>query len=379
MKVKFNTEELKKVLSKLAAVVAKKAAVPVYGYVRLFAVQAAGSLGYSVAITGVDIDATLTVAFTKAEPEGPVDVLLPFTKLMDILSGITAPDVTIDTDGETKARIKAARFTGEMKPRPLTEWPQILERPEAAKAVVGLAGFKDQIAKIVFAVPANDGKYTVTVAKLESTAAELKFIATDGFGLAISTSPANYGAFEMTLPKPALELVSKLEGSQLTIAEAEGGFYFDTELETLTVSRSHGTFPDYKAIVPAKFTTKISLDKETFSLALKRTKALADAEKPVIVFAVEENGKELSLKAASLETIAEGTAFRQMADDTIDATVEGPAADFSLNVAMTLPFLDKATGPIVIQVTKNTEIVDFHGNADAYRWLQMPTQPATRV
>lgn len=380
MKVKFNTEELKKVLSKLAAVVAKKATLPVFGYVRLFAVPAAGGLGFRVGITGVDVDATLTVGFTKAEPDGPLDVLLPFTKLLDIVSAVTSPEVTIEADGETKARIKdGKKYTGEMKPRPLGEWPQILERPETSKAIVGLAGLKDQISKVEFAVPNNDGKHTVSVSKLESTAAGLKFVATDGFGLAISTMPANYGDWTLVLPKPALELVSKLEGGQLTISETEGGFYFDTDLETLTVSRSHGEFPNYSGIIPATYKTKITVDKDALVLAIKRSKALADAEKPVIVFSVAENGKEISLKAAMLETIAEGTAFRQMADDELEATVEGPAVDFSLNVHMTMPFLDKATGPIVIQVTNNVSVVDFHGNAGAYRWLQMPTQPATRV
>src|SRR5208282_1904104 len=111
-----------------------------------------------------------------------------------------------------------------------------------------------------------------------------------------------------------------------------------------------------------KFKTKITVDKGQLLEAIKRTKPLADDEKPVLVFAVAEGGKELSVKAASLETVSEGTAFRQMGEDTVEVAVEGPAVDFSLNVNMLLPFLDKASGPIVIQVSANTEIVDFHGD-----------------
>lgn len=376
MKVKFNTEELKKVLGKLAAVVSKKAATPVYGYVRLFATQAAGTVG----ITGVDIDATLTTSFTKAEAEGPVDVLLPFAKLSEIVGATTAADVTIETDGETKARIKdGKKFTGEMKPRPLGEWPQALERPEASKAILGLAGFKDQISKILFAVKDNDGKFTVTVAKIESDETQLRLVGTDGLGLALSASPANYGVWELVLPKNALELVAKLDGTQVTISEAEGGFYFDTEVETLTVSRSHGTFPDYKAIFPKSVSTKITVEKAALEEAINKMKPLAYSEKPVVVFNVVDGGKEIIMQAASLETISEGTAFRQVADDTIDAVVEGPANDFSLNVKMLQPFIERATGPIVIQIINNSSIVDFHANGDNYRWLQMPTAPASRA
>src|SRR5579859_1101340 len=148
MKVKFQTEELKKYLGKLAAVVAKKAAQPVYGFVRLFAQQTPGALGFTVGITGVDIDSSLTLTYTKAEADGPVDVLLPFSKLVEIIANVNTAEVTIETDGETKARLKDGRkFTGEMKPRPLAEWPTILDRPAQATAQLALAGFKDQISK----------------------------------------------------------------------------------------------------------------------------------------------------------------------------------------------------------------------------------------
>lgn len=382
MKVKFNTEELKKALSKLAAVVTKKSTLPVYGYVRLFAVPAAGGLGFRVGMIGVDVDATLTVGFLKAEPDGPVDVLLPFGKLLDIVGSVTNTDATIETDGESKARIKdGKKYTGEMKPRPLSEWPQLLERPDTALTIVGLPGLKDQIGKVEFAVRDNDGKFTVTVARVESSANGLKLVGTDGFGLALSNMPANYGDWVLTLPKPALELVSKLEGTQLTISETEGGFFFDTESDSLTVSRSHGTFPDYNQIVPKTYRTKITIaDKTALIDAIKRSKPLADDEKPVIIFAVAENGTELRMQSASMETISEGTAFRQTAEDTLEGVVvEGPAVDFSLNVTSTLKFLDKATGPIVIQVTDHSAIVDFQANGGTYRWMQMPTAPATRV
>jgi DNA polymerase-3 subunit beta len=385
MKVKFNTEELKKRLSQLGSVVAKKATVPVFSFVRLYAVQAVQEISgpkFQVGMIGGDIDAALTVVFTKAEADDTIDVLLPFAKLVEIVGNVTSAETVIEAADQTKATIKAGKFRGELKTHPLENWPSPLERPDAAIATIGLPGFKEQIENIDFAVPANDGKFVVSVARVESTAETLAVIGTDGFRLAISKAPSNVGEFNLTIPKPALELIKKLEGGQLTISEAEAGFYFETELETLTVSRSHGEFPNYKGILPKKFAVEITVKKNELLAALKRVKSMADAETPSIVFGTTDGALTLSADSTD-ESGPEGGVFRNTASDEVAATIAGGNVEFSLNVKLLLPFVETAfgnnDGDIVIQATDGTTVVDFHANAGQYRFLQMPTQPKVKA
>lgn len=390
MKVKFSTEELKSRLGQLAAVVAKKAAQPVYGFVRVVTGEAqALETKRPVYITGLDIDASLTVRLVNAEADGDFDVLVPFGKLLEILSSVTVAECTIEAADETKATFKAGKYRAELRPHPLVNWPTIPERPDVSVATIGLAGFKDQLANVEFAVPASDGKHIVAVAKIESTVDApavgdkpavpgfLRAVATDGFRLAIASVVSSIGVFELIIPKPALELVKKLDGGEkLTILEAEAGFQFETDLETLTVSRSHGTFPQYERVFPATVNATITVDKSVLLAAIKRVTPLGDLEKPIISFKGAENGTAIELQTSSPDAGGEGV-FSNAASDEVEAKIVGPAIEFALNAKYLAPFLEKAygskTGEITIRVKDGKSVVDFYANAGQYRFLQAPS------
>jgi DNA polymerase-3 subunit beta len=372
MKVTFATEELKKMLSQLGAVIQKKASQPVYSFARLCAFPA--ETGFQIVLCGADIDQTLQRTFTKATADGDVDVLLPYGKLCEIIAGVTTAECTIDTPDETKATFRAGKYKAELKTHALADWPGSLERPETALAVVGLPGLKDQISQVEFAVPANDGKFVVSVARIESTPESMRLVGTDGFRLAISDVPANNGAWTLLVPKPAFDLIKKLDGgTQLTILETEGGFFFETELEQATVTRSHGEFPPYQRAIPKTCKTEITCEKGALLDAVRRTKPLADQEKPIIVFKAPENGAAMSLAAASVESSSDGSTFRNMADDEVEAKITGPAVEFPLDANLLWPFLDKATGPITIQVIDEKTAIVFKANSGQYSFFQMPT------
>lgn len=392
MKVKFNTEELKRRLSQLAAVVAKKAAQPVYGHIRLFTVEQAveGQLQpvNAVFITGKDIDASLTVTLPKAEADGAIDVLVPFTKLVELVSAYTQ-DVVLESDGESTAKLQSGRAKAMLKTHPLADWQDGAERPEAATATLPLEAFKEAISNVEFVVPdSNDGKFTVSVAKIISTPEALDVVSTDGYCLAISKVPGDTGSWNLTLPKPAFELVRKLEGAaenkQVTISESDAGFFFDTATETLIVSRSHGDFPNYSRVIPSGHKVQVTIDKAALLASINRVRPMADAEKPIVTFTLAAGSKELKLTANSVETgSADGLQFRQMGEDVVDVEATGGELEFALDVSVLKPFVERAfgtkTGPIVLQSNGPASIVDFHANEGKYRFLQMPTKQPTAV
>jgi DNA polymerase-3 subunit beta len=189
---------------------------------------------------------------------------------------------------------------------------------------------------------------------------------------------ANIGDFPLIIPMRGLELVEKLDGGdQLTILEGESGFQFETASEVLTVSRSHGTFPDYSRVLPTSHKTEIVIDKAALLAAIKRVKPLGNSEKPVIDFSVSENDKELLLGASSAADGTDGMSFENSASDAIEATVTGPAAQFALDASKLAPFVERAygskTGFITIRTRASNQAVDFYANGGLYRWLQMPT------
>lgn len=382
MKLTFKTGELQSRLQQLAAVVAKKATLPVYSNVELFA--SAGD----VYLRGFDVGATLTVKLTTAKSEADIDLLLPFGKLSELVSGITAEETTITVkDDGTEAVIKAAKLRAVIRPF-AGDAPATMDEPESIIAEIGLPGFQEQIDNVEFIVPDGSGKYTVSVAQFSSDGTALKLVGTDGHGLAINTSAADAGEFSFNLPRTALELAKRLVGGSGTntvkIATVDAGFWFYTETETLTVSITAGEFPKYGGILPEngkppKPYTEISFADESildeFRAAIKRVKPLADKEAPVISFVVTENGEAVSIEAASAEALSEGSSdiFKNVASDEAPAKVVGPAVTFSLDVKVLAPFLEKAKAPLSCRVTDSKSVVDFQSaGGSGYRFLQMP-------
>lgn len=377
-KITFKVEELKKRLAQLGAVVSKKAATPVFGYVRLYAVPNGNT--FSVGVTGADIDAKLNL-WTGATADGPVDVLLPFAKLTEIAGNLGGDEASIISTDSSKARLTNLRYKAELQTHPLEKWGDVgeAEKPEAPVAELGLPGLKDQIAHVDYVVPAASGKFVVSVALLFSDGKTVQAIGTDGFRLAVSSVAQEKPEFKLLLPKTALELINKLEGGTvLRIYESEAGFFFETDTELLTVTRTNGEFPPYERIIPTTFTSQFNVATAEFVGAVRRTKPLADPEKPIITFSAEAAGAVLSVAATHMEASAEGAAFRNMGNDEVDIkNASGVAVGFSLDAKYLLDFLEKVSGDITVNVKSATEIVDFQAGNGAYRYLVMPaTTPA---
>jgi DNA polymerase III subunit beta len=380
-KVTFDVPELQKRLGQLAAIVARKAQEPVYRNVRLF------TEGDFVKLTAIDIDSTLTVKLPGAKADGPINFLLEYERLNSIVQAFKAKEAILTYENEQSAKLSSGRAKLVLGGTPTAQFIElpvvaaIADRPELGGFVLGLPGMKEQIEQVMFAVPPPDGKFVVPSALLESTADSVRLITTDGVRLVIASVPANLGEFSCTIPKPALELVQKLDGgSSITIVDTEGAFFFSTELELLTYSKTHSEFPPYSRVIPAPgtFPTAITINEsEAITAALAVLRPVCDKEKPGVKFSVDENGKVLSLQAVHAEATANADVFTNMGTDELDASVVGTANTMKLDIKLLAPFLERATFPITIFVKSGSSIVDIHANGGTqekptYRFLVMP-------
>ena len=361
MKVKLVTSEFKERLAQLAAVISKKSPSPVYEHIRMV------SDGTSVWLSGVAIDASLTIKLVKATADAPVDVLLPFGRLVDVTNPHTVDELSITVTDGTSATLKGGKASAKLRCFPLESWPEIMERPETETATLSLGAVKRHVDNVSFAITKKESRFATSVSKIESTEKSLRFVATDGFCLAFSELPANAGVFDLIIPKTAMDYVCKLSGEQVKLLVAETGFYFETEHEVLTVQRTHGAFPNYSAVLPKSFVQTLTVDAAALLGALKRVKPLADPETPVITFTTVENATSLLLVAVSTES--EGS-------DEVDVVAQGPGVEVSLNANILQPYLERTTGKLTINISDKRSAVDFYAFEGQYRALIMPANVA---
>jgi len=381
MKITFKVPELQKRLSQLSSVIKQKAPEPIYGKVRVFSESGV------VFVQGIDIDTTLTLKLPSATSDGVANILLDFEEFNGLVQLITVEAATLNYTTEQAAVLKFAKWSGKFTGTPTDKFIElpvvqgINEKPALGGNAVGLPGLKEQIEQVEYAVPKPDGKFVIPSAKLESTNENLTLVATDGVRLAISTVPANYGVFETTLPKAAMDFLKKLDGGPtVTISETEGAYYFQTEIELLTYSKTYAEFPPYRRIIPAtgSFPTTITLaNKNEFQTSLKTLTRMTNKEKGGIRFEVSANGTTIEAKAVFEEKAATGDIYTDMADDTLDAVVVGAASKFKLNPELIAAFFEKATFPVTIHVKDDHSVLDMHANGGTqekpvYRFLVMP-------
>jgi len=188
----------------------------------------------------------------------------------------------------------------------------------------------------------------------------------------------------MTVAKPALELLAKLDGgTTVKIVDMEGQFVFATEFELLTHGKTHSEFPPYTRIFPkpGAFKSKIVLkDKDALTHILERLNPSCFDDIKTIIFTAAGNGTELVFTAIKTDKQSTGDIFTDMGDEVAEVEVVGPDdVKFLLDISRLKQFTDRAKFPVTILFGSSTTILDLHDGAGtqeepSYRFLVLPVR-----
>jgi DNA polymerase-3 subunit beta len=362
MKATFSVSVLQHKLAQLSSVVKSSPNSPIYGYI-LLSVSSAGA-----SLSGNDIAASLTVQIPVVSVAKEGSVLLPAKVLRDLVSTLPEEEVTLEAVDASSLKLKSGRYSAKLHTELVENFPKFPKEEFTFRTSLGLSVLLTLAEKSSFAVPPNDGKFSVNTALLESTGKHILLVGTDGHRLAVASVDASAAAFKLPLPKTALELLSALTGGEtVDIKESEGAFIFETSLDTLLVRKTSGQFPPYEKLFPNGFKTQIKVDQKELLSAIERQLPLADKEVPAIVF--ETLTDKLSFHADS--------AVAGESEDDIAVKVTGPVVTFKLNGEHVRQFLDHAEGEVVINIggekqsAANADVVDFN-NGENYRYVIVP-------
>jgi DNA polymerase III subunit beta len=373
MQVQMETKVLGERLKQVMAFVDSKAANSAYTHI-LFTVS--GGIG-TFRINNTNIG--LFQATVRAEGEEGA-MLLPAKRLSDILPNleeasnkavIFQTDGVTDEEGSSNVTVKCGKYRAVLRARPAKEFEAKIERPDAAIATLPRPAFQDLIEKILFAVPANAGKYTVPVGLLDFKADKVLLVATDGWRLPVAALPGTVRNAEnavpaaLNIPKTALDLFHVLTGATFTLSETENHISFETETEIFAASKVSGQFPPYERIIPsATPTTTIVVNRAALAYAIGRARPVADDEAPNVTFSITPTGGDVSPLIIRSTSKAAG-----MANDAIDVKATGVAVEFVMNADQLLPFVEKAGDIIEIFIVSNKTIITFRSGENYHIYI----------
>lgn len=162
---------------------------------------------------------------------------------------------------------------------------------------------RDIINKTIFSVAVDDSRPILKGCKFEITKEELTLIAVDGFRLALVKKPILTTSAEMNFIVPARSLseISKiLDDSEEEVKIFMQRNYIMVDLiDTKVMTRLlNGDFINYQNVIPSKFNTMITVNKQQLEDALERASLLARLDKyNKVVFDIKD--KLLTISSTS--------------------------------------------------------------------------------
>ena len=319
MHIEIEKDALLKALELISRVSTKHQTLPVLGCA-LFEV---GS-GLTLRATNLEVGVEVTLDVVVKE-EGTIAV--PTGPLLQTVQLLSQKNIVLKTKDDTLI-VEAANTKTQVKTLPYDEFPTIPKFEGKAQTIQNSL-FVLGVKTSAFAASQSSIKPELgSIYLCQKKEHTLTFVATDSFRLVEKTTPQKGLIFEdgVLLPsRNALELarVCELIGSdpKLHVSENQLALSF-SEGVYITSRLTEGSFPDYNQIIPKEFVSHVTVLKDDFVHALKKTNIFVNKFMQVSA-GIDKKKSEITLSADSGEV---GTTR-----EAISATVQGEDLSLSFN------------------------------------------------
>jgi DNA polymerase III subunit beta len=299
LEITISRADLLRELTAAQSVVERKTTIPILSNI-LFEVADDRLL-----ITATDLDQSLRTS-CAARVKKPGACTIPARKLYDYVKLLPEGDVSVKMLENHWVQIRAGRSNTKMVGMARANYPQVPEFPTVGSVDLPVATMKGLIARTIFAISAEESRYTLNGALLVLKAESLAMVATDGHRLSLAEKSGDSlaginGEKKILIPRKALQelssLLSNTEEEFVAFADDEQTLYFRIGGRTLTSRKLTGQFPNYDAVMPRDNNKFAVVKADELGAKLQLVAQFADERSKAIKLKLEQN--ELKLSASS--------------------------------------------------------------------------------
>jgi DNA polymerase-3 subunit beta len=253
-------------------------------------------------------------------------------------------------------------------------FPELPEMPEML-AQMPLSVLSQMIAGTIFAISAEESRFTLNGALLILKETGLVMVATDGHRLALLEKnidlPGLAGSYRALLPKKAmselLKLASDDSSKQIEFSGNENHLFFRIDKRLLLSRKLTGNFPDYERVLPKEHPHTLVLQRDELKASIERVSQFADERSRAIRVQIVKG--ELKVHSSVSET--------GESEETIPVDYDGELVEIGFNAQYLLDFLRSVDGNEVEFCFKDSNSAGElrpHAGAPAtvYRYVVMP-------
>ncbi len=312
----------------------------------------------------------------QIEQEGSITV--PSKEITEFVSYLPTGKVDLNLSENSLLSVTSSKAESSFATIPSTDFPQIPSLDPTTAFELDYAMLSQSVNQIAFSSATDDTRPVLTAVYWRFTPDNFTMAATDGFRLSLKdiklVNPIqiqnNAADAVYLIPARTLSEVVRLSKNTKTIKigltqdQRQVVFVFD-DLEL--VSRLvEGEFPDYNRIVPTSSATKITLDKDEFSQAVKIASVFARESANVIRFNLGSDSLQITANAPQL-----GHNQAQ-----VEAKIEGKPLEIAFNYKFVSDFLAAVKGnQISIELNESLTPGLFRALSDpAFTHVIMPVR-----
>lgn len=368
MEFTVSKTDLVRELNLSQGVVEKKTTIPILSNVLIEAVKD------RVWLTATDLELGIRCSCpARVSKDGSGTI--PARRLLDYVRLLPEADVHVKFLENQWASLVCGRSRSRIAGMSRESFPE-LPQPAEVLAEIPVSILDSLISRTIFAISAEESRFTLNGALLELKERGMVMVSTDGHRLAFverrSEVAGVKGSYRALLPKKAmgeiLKLVPETEANTLVRFSSDENHLFFEFGERLLISRKlTGNFPDYDRVLPRDHPHAVVLGREEIRAAIERVSQFSDERSHGVRIRVGPG--EVQVHSSISET--------GESEESVGAEYDGGSVEIGFNAQYMLDFLRAATTTQVELRFKDAQSAGEwqpagDGDGYEYRYVVMP-------
>lgn len=270
MEIRVNRSEFLAELLPMQGIVERKTTIPILSHLLL------STRGERLHLAATDLDVSLTSS-VGAEILRPGSLAVQAKKFVEIVRALDADEVLLEREDGNALAIRGGNSRFKIRGLPAEDFPNLPEIDQPDALELPFVALKRMIAKVLFAVSAEESRFQLNGALLELKPGSVAMVATDGHRMALVETPNEQVAVsdKVLVPRKALGELLRFEG-EATLAFRRGPHHLSFSLgrRELVCRILEGTFPDYERVIARDNDKRPVFDRKRLADALARVSLL---------------------------------------------------------------------------------------------------------
>ena len=282
MKTTCNRQKLLEAFQVAGSVVAASTTKPILQDLKIVA------HGNNIDVYGTDLEVGIRVTVSDNEVAEEGAIVLPASRVTDILRELSDETVNITVKKET-CEITGQDSFFSVVGENADQFPVFSDFPEGPALTMSGEQLIEMARKTVFAVATEEGRYAINGVLIAVDGETVEMVGTDGRRLAVSKgrieNPTGY-AGSVIVPAKAISELERLMDKDETVS-----LCFEESQILMAGPRGHlcaqlveGQFPKYIDVIPADLDQKVVFNCEQFQAITRRASLLSDPQSRSVKF-----------------------------------------------------------------------------------------------